>query len=540
MLIPDYTHKRLLIVDDQADMRSLLREQVSQLAIDKVSTATNVREALDHLKRQRFDIILCDYHLGGSTDGQQMLEFLRSRRLVSRATLFIMVTAEKSYEGVVTAAESLPDDYLLKPFTAEALRLRIDRLLAKKARLAGIDRMQDRGHWPDIVGACDEIIAANDKYLLDALGIKGNALLMSQQPEHAVQLYRQQLAIRPLPWAKLGLARALLAIGEHVEAKETLNAILVENPRFMVAYDTLSQVHAKEGNAAEALKILERAREVSPNSLARHRAIAQAAEDMGDYARVEQALSAVVKRTHFSPLREASDHSRLANALTELGEPAKAVEVLAEAKREFKEGTDARLLAAVEAVAQRKVGNDALAEQALTRALTGSAQKLPEVVALAVAKACLVHGRQAEGESLLKTVIQNEHEAVTLHTRVAGLMRAFGDPLHGKEFIEASLQEIYQLNNDAIAKGRAGDLAAASKMLADAANRLPNNLLIVSNAAYALLTDVLANGLDAAKWREGQRFEQAVLARNQRHPRLGEIADLIAKIRSKYHLAETP
>lgn len=95
-----------------------------------------------------FDIILCDYYLGAVTNGQQFLEHLRNRRMIARSTLFIMITAEKNHDSVITAAECMPDDYLLKPFTADLFASRVEKLLEKKRRLARIDAMQDKGQCP--------------------------------------------------------------------------------------------------------------------------------------------------------------------------------------------------------------------------------------------------------------------------------------------------------------------------------------------------------------------------------------------------------
>jgi hypothetical protein len=56
----------------------------------------------------------------------------------------------------------------------------------------------------------------------------------------------------------------------------------------------------------------------------------------------------------------------------------------------------------------------------------------------------------------------------------------------------------------------------------------------VSNAAAALLFDVFNNGLDPAKLRTAQAFQQAVQAQAPSHPKLAEIADLMQRIRTKY------
>ena len=46
--------------------------------------------------------------------------------MIKSATIFMMVTAERSYEKVVSAVELAPDDYLIKPFSGEVLRTRLE------------------------------------------------------------------------------------------------------------------------------------------------------------------------------------------------------------------------------------------------------------------------------------------------------------------------------------------------------------------------------------------------------------------------------
>jgi CheY-like chemotaxis protein len=532
-----YSDKRVLIIDDMPEMRSTLRSQIGSLAIDKVGMAGNIRDALDQLKKAKYDIILCDYHLGGGTDGQQFLEFLRTSKIISRGTLFIMVTAETDYESVITAAECLPDDYLLKPFTAETLRSRFERLLEKKTRLVVIDKLLDQGRWQDIITACDEIIAAKDKYLIDVMRIKGHALIMSNQFELARDLYQQALALRTMPWAKLGMARALRGLGEIDQTKLLLDDLIAENPNFLSAYDMLGHIHMEAGEGDKALDVLDSACKVSPNSLARHRSIAGIAEDVADFSRVEKALSIVVRKTKNSPLRNSADYARLGNALTEMGETGKAVAVLDEARNSFKEPGDVRLLAAVEAVAQQKAGNDDLAEQALQRALQGGTGKLPEATTLAIAKACLANNKQYEAMALLKDVIQNNPDSKLVHGRVSSMMKQHGSEALSQQLIESSVQEIIQLNNSAVEKAKAGEFAVASQMLGEAAARLPDNLQIVTNASFCLLLDVFMNGMDAAKLREAQLLQQSAVEKNNRHPKLTDITELMTKIQTKYPLA---
>ena len=533
-LINAYTSKRFLILDDLPEMRSSLRSQIGSLGCDNVTVSGTVKEALERFRDERFDVILCDYYLAGGTDGQQFLEYLRTRNLIGRGALFIMVTAEKNYESVVTAAECLPDDYLLKPFTAEILKIRLERLLEKKQRLVKVDHLQDRGDWAGVIRVCEEIIASRDRYLVDAMRIKGNALLMAGQAEKAVVFYEQTLTMRPMPWARLGLARALAQTGETARCKETLNALIEESPRLMAAYDLLGKVQMSEGKAGLALETLDRAREISPNSLARHRAIAGIAEVKGDFARVEQALAQVVQKTRNSPLRETEDIARLGNALIELGEPAKAVSLLEEARTNFKSDADHPLLAAVEAIAQQQTGQPEKAAAALARATKGELASLPPNIAMTVAKACLVNGQTEAAQGIYKSLVQNNPESEALHNQISAALDDAGAAGLAQDLVASSIREVIHLNNEAVGKAKAGELSEAAAMLTDAAQRLPGNMQVVANASAALLAEIFTHGIDPVKLRQAQSFQRTLQEKAPTHPKLAEIASLMQRIRDKY------
>ena len=534
-----YSNKSILILDDLPEMRSSLRSQVGSLGCERVAVSSNVKDALEQFKSNAFDVILCDYYLAGGTDGQQFLEFLRTRNIIGRGVLFVMITAEKNYESIVTAAECLPDDYLLKPFTADVLKMRLERLLEKKQRLARVDQLQDKGDWVGVIAACDVIIAAKDRYLVDAMRIKGNALLMAGQAVEAIDFYQQVLTMRPLPWAKLGLARALQKKGDATLSVAALSELIAESPRLMAAYDLLGKLHLELGNADAALATLDSARTISPNSLARHRAIASVAEVQGDFQRVEQALDQVVKKTRNSPLRETEDIARLGNALTEMGEPAKAVTLLEEARKNFKEDANNPLMAAVEAIAHQKAGNPEKAEAALERAMNGDLAKLPPAVVMTVAKACLSAGKQTAAQEIMKNLVQSNPESTGLHAQISTVLRDSGAGEVAETLVAESIREMIQLNNEAVLRARAGELALAAEMLTEAALRLPANIQVVSNAAAALLFDIWKNGLDPAKLGKAQMFQQAVMAQAPRHPKLAEIDELFGRIRSKYSPVQT-
>ncbi len=534
-----FTDRKILVLDDMPDMRATMRNQMQALGITNVNLAGTVKEALAYISQRTYDVILCDYYLGGNTDGQQFLEYLRNTNTISRATLFIMITAETGFNSVITAAECLPDDYLLKPFTGETLKVRLEKLLERKSRLAAIDRLQDAGDWQGIIHACDDIIFCKDKYMIDAMRIKGNALLMMNHVNEAIMFYQEALKMRDMPWAKLGLAKALKSKGQPEQSEHLLEDIIKENPKLLAAYDLLGKIHIETGNSEKALTVLENACKIAPHSLARQRSIANLAEETGDFARVDKALSVVVKQTKNSPLRDTRDFAKLTNALNELGELERSVGVLKEARENFKEPSDLLLVSALEATTHKKAGHHDLAKKAMQQALEYSAEKLPEATSMAIAQACLANGKEHEAMEILRSVVQNNPDSHRLHTQIAIIFKDHGGNEAAKELIERSVKEVVSLNNEAVKKAKSGAYTEAAQMLTEAAVRLPNNLQIVSNAALSILMDMFVHGFDPAKANQARIFQDAVTKQNKQYPKLTEIAALQSKVHHKYNMDST-
>src|SRR5262245_50541891 len=128
------SNQKVLVIDDVASMRSQIASNLTSMGFKDVLTVASCQKALAPIARIQFDLILCDYHLGEVTSGQQFLEHLRSKHLIPESTLFVMVTARRAYEEVMRAAEFAPDDYLVKPFTGAQLNARLTKLLEKRHR----------------------------------------------------------------------------------------------------------------------------------------------------------------------------------------------------------------------------------------------------------------------------------------------------------------------------------------------------------------------------------------------------------------------
>src|SRR3569832_1141859 len=154
----DYGALRALVVDDSPGMRNALRLTLSNFGITKIQMVANAAEAIFQIKNRSYDFILCDFTLGVGRDGQQLLEELRHGNLIALETVFMMVTAESYYEKVVATAELAPDDYMIKPNSAEKQSSQHTNNQKRKRANRDDNRQNQAQDLEASIAACDALI----------------------------------------------------------------------------------------------------------------------------------------------------------------------------------------------------------------------------------------------------------------------------------------------------------------------------------------------------------------------------------------------
>lgn len=127
--LPREAHMRVLVVDDFATMRKIIKNVLKQISIENVLEAENGKHALTVLKKEDIDLIISDWIMPEMTG----IDFLKACKEddTTKKIPFIMVTAEAQKDCIMEAIKSGVDNYIVKPFTPDKLKDAIDKARAR-------------------------------------------------------------------------------------------------------------------------------------------------------------------------------------------------------------------------------------------------------------------------------------------------------------------------------------------------------------------------------------------------------------------------
>jgi two-component system chemotaxis response regulator CheY len=118
---------KVLVVDDFATMRRIIKNALKQIGFADIMEADDGTTALTLLKEKTFDLIISDWNMP-KMNGLDLLKTVRGDEKTSDIP-FIMVTAEAQKENVLQAVQAGVSNYIVKPFTAEAMKAKLTQTL---------------------------------------------------------------------------------------------------------------------------------------------------------------------------------------------------------------------------------------------------------------------------------------------------------------------------------------------------------------------------------------------------------------------------
>lgn len=126
--MPDRKNIKLVIIEDDKDIRELLSYNISSLGY-QVHSFSNGESGLKHLRNNKSNLLLLDLMLPGIS-GYDICRIIKSDPKL-KDLLIIMLTAKGSEADIVKGLELGADDYIVKPFSGSILSARIAAVLRR-------------------------------------------------------------------------------------------------------------------------------------------------------------------------------------------------------------------------------------------------------------------------------------------------------------------------------------------------------------------------------------------------------------------------
>ena len=293
MMLPedDLSTSLALVIDSNPTSRSILVNQLRDFGVPNVVHTGKLADARKQLEYRKFDVVLCEQEFQNeSLSGQDLLDDLRRNQLLPFSTVFIMVTGEATYAKVAEAAESALDGYLLKPHTASNLGDRLRQARVRKTSLQEIFTAIEAEDFGKAIKLCLRRFEERGLFWLYAARVGAELCLRTRNFTQAKALYEAVVAIKALPWAKLGVARAQLDMGQTGQASGALQSLIQEEPGYSDAYDVLGRAQFEHGKFEDALVTYKMASDLTPGSIARLQHVGMMTFYAGDRIGAEKIL----------------------------------------------------------------------------------------------------------------------------------------------------------------------------------------------------------------------------------------------------------
>ena len=120
---------KILVVDDFATMRRIIKNLLRDLGFTNTKEADDGNSGLPMLQAGNFDFLITDWNMPGMT-GLDLLKAVRSDPKLSKLPV-LMVTAESKRDQIIEAAQAGVNGYVVKPFTAGTLEEKISKIFER-------------------------------------------------------------------------------------------------------------------------------------------------------------------------------------------------------------------------------------------------------------------------------------------------------------------------------------------------------------------------------------------------------------------------
>jgi len=309
----DYSEKQVLLIESSGNMRSTIFYMLRSLGVSNLKAVTINDRILNEISENNYDVILLGHNVSDSVTGIQLLEECRYRGYIKASACWIFMTSDASQEVILHAIDSRPDDVIMKPFSIDELKHRLDSILYRKEVFQPVDEALEVGDLPSAINYCRTGFSPYDAEYDEAQLILSRLLNEFQKYAEAAKVAEKNYWKTHDKESGLIWAQSLIGLGKMKDAKGLLHELIEEFPLFMAAYDLLSKVHERGGDLEKARDVTHEATQKSPMGIPRQMELGRLATQTKELDMAGGAYRKSIVLGRHSCYRSPDPYLRLAN-----------------------------------------------------------------------------------------------------------------------------------------------------------------------------------------------------------------------------------
>ena len=490
---------KLLIAEDQVLAKSHMHYALEQLGFRNMDYVDRPSHALTALQEHTYDAIICSYNLRSEQGGYFLLEQLNESHMLPLTSAFIFTSADTSADIVHAIIELQPDEFIAKPFSVNELDRRLSRVLARKKAFKNVYSFMDKQDYDKALAEVEYFLLQpeNAEHFPLAMKIKGDLFLITERFQEAIPFFESIINIQDFSWAKMGIAKSLLALNELDDAEREIIQLAMRPDSALEAYDLLAKLQIKQSAFDDALECTTLACNISPQNIPRHQMAINLARITHDYENQFNSAKKVVRYAKNSIYDKPDIYLTAARAgvdfaMTSEPENVNSIvkqtnEYLRQLKRAHPKAAVNDELTVIDARLHYLKDDTVKAQMLLSDFHTDHAQHHSTEALLDRAKALHEVGLKKESIAILDAISSRQEESADELNLMATYLK------QEKEEKETITLSPKTLNNTAVAQYKRGNLEQSYTTFAQAFRVMPKNPSIALNYLQAIIRARKAN-----------------------------------------------
>tara|TARA_B100001063_G_scaffold75837_1_gene70092 strand:- start:607 stop:2265 length:1659 start_codon:yes stop_codon:yes gene_type:complete len=220
---------RVAIIEDNATARATIRSHLITMGNLEVASFSTGSELKNVLRKQHFELLIFDFHLGQRRNGVEWVQALRQADFIRPSTGIIFLTADRMPQTIGQIIDIHPDLLLLKPYTINSLQRGLNHYLEYREQASKALMYLDDGYCDRAISQVQQQLQAplSARLRSDLEKLQARLLLQVHQYAEALDIYQRVLQQSDkVLWAQWGKLKCQFLMGNWPDCQESLDAML--------------------------------------------------------------------------------------------------------------------------------------------------------------------------------------------------------------------------------------------------------------------------------------------------------------------------